>query len=186
MRLKILLFLLPLLLSPARALDFSGDDGLVQQCHQSLRKTLGGKALGVSGKSPVVRIIESDSPDAFVANKREIYITRGMLRLVEDSDELTFLMLHEMAHQQLDHELPSGFLDGESFLQRELAADELALQVLGETASSIDAASTLLTRLSKSRSSLPYLQKQTAIRLRNIESLRGEKHVIPSEKTLLP
>ena len=49
-----------------------------------------------------IRIIDSNEPDAYVANDT-IYITAGMLSFVQNDDELALVISHELAHITMDH-----------------------------------------------------------------------------------
>jgi hypothetical protein len=55
------------------------------------------------------RVIDSNEVNAFAAPNGYIYITKGMLNVVESDDELDFVIAHEMAHIEKKHAVISYY-----------------------------------------------------------------------------
>ncbi len=59
---------------------------------------------GVKACYPGIKIQATDDVNAF-ADGSKIYITKGMLKFVQDDDELALVIAHEMAHNTMGHAL---------------------------------------------------------------------------------
>lgn len=64
-------------------------------------------------------VLDSDEPNAFAMPGGQILITRGLLSLTENEDELAAILAHEIAHVALRH----GILSLQSYALTELAKE---------------------------------------------------------------
>lgn len=70
-----------------------------------------------------IRVIQSETINAFLQNATRIVITSSLLNNVRNSDELRYIMAHEMAHITLAHASPSS-------QHAEIEADTLAIHFM--------------------------------------------------------
>lgn len=98
---------------------------------------------------PHLVITADPLPNAYLRTSNEIVLSGGLLQVIEDPSELAFVIAHELGHLQLGH-LTSIHPDssGET-IERELAADRYAQQLLRQSGFSPGAPRTLLSRLSR-------------------------------------
>lgn len=50
-----------------------------------------------------IDIVDSEGPNAFVVRGGRIFVTTGLLRLLETENGLSMVLAHEWAHQHLRH-----------------------------------------------------------------------------------
>ncbi len=77
-----------------------------------------------TGRYAVV-VVKDEEPDAFAGAGGVFYVASGMLDLLEDEDELAFLLAHELAHVELDHSF--SVLSDRAYA--ELAAKQLNMDI---------------------------------------------------------
>ena len=77
-----------------------------------------------TGRYAVV-VVEDETPNAFAGAGGVFYVASGMLDLLEDEDELAFLLAHELAHVELDHSF--SVLSDRAYA--ELAAKQLGMDI---------------------------------------------------------
>ena len=78
---------------------------------------------------------------------RRIRITTGMLRFLEQDDELAFVVAHEVSHILLGH---AGAFDGASPGKAEAEADRLGIRIVSQAGFDTDIAARLPERLARS------------------------------------
>ena len=77
-----------------------------------------------TGRYAVV-VVEDETPNAFAGAGGVFYVASSMLDLLEDEDELAFLLAHELAHVELDHSF--SVLSDRAYA--ELAAKQLNMDI---------------------------------------------------------
>ena len=84
---------------------FLFNDGYLENYLQSILNSLYSKQI-IAGKRQGelnVRVLKNNSPNAFILPNGTMYVNVGLLSLLRNEDELKAVMLHEIAHFVLDH-----------------------------------------------------------------------------------
>ena len=97
-------------------------------------------------------LIASDSVNAFSLSSQSniayLYVTVGLLKFVDNDDQLASVVAHEISHIQLGHHLLRGANSAAQFNQRqELAADKYSIKLISNAGYKPSQAIKLLERL---------------------------------------
>jgi predicted Zn-dependent protease len=118
--------------SPPRgaARSLAEDRALLQQVAQRLNQAAQPFCQAELGRPCGFRLalVDSRDPNAFASGTGDIAVTTGMMRLVENADELAAVVAHEMAHHIADHVAEGGW---------RMQAGALAGALAGSVASAI-------------------------------------------------
>lgn len=110
------------------------------------------------GATPAVLVIPERSPNAFVTAVDEIVLSTGLLSAVGSTDELAFVLAHEMGHVALHHSRPNykaqlAFTGQRNsvhaLISHEVEADRFAVRLLMQSGYEPRAGLELLTRLQR-------------------------------------
>jgi predicted Zn-dependent protease len=94
---------------------------------------------GFTNRSTLV-VNNSEVPNAFARDQREVVISKGLLQRVVDTSEVAFIVAHECAHLALAHDTSGG-------VEAEVEADSLALRIVTELGFNPCSGSSVLRRL---------------------------------------
>lgn len=144
-----LAILFVLLIQPASA---EPSKELSYNAQSILHKIGGDDTHAFFGFQPGIKFVNSPAIDAFITREGKIHITRGFHELIGNNQaELAFLLAHEAAHRMLNHHRSARFQgsssDRKGHIRRELAADDLALQLLSEAGYDTSAGHSLLSKV---------------------------------------
>lgn len=94
-------------------------------------------------RTPKVTVFESREPNAFAEPDGSVSVSSALLSMTGPQNGLEFVLAHEIAHLKLGHHLPpegerKAFVTIEQQIAAELAADRLAIELLGGDADSVE------------------------------------------------
>ncbi len=91
------------------------------------------------GIAPSILLLPGTAPNAFVSDSEHIILTRGLVQIIENQDELAFVVAHELGHLKLGHlvqnsnalpALAERTVSHRQLIERELDADKFAVDLL--------------------------------------------------------
>lgn len=103
-----------------------------------------------------VHFAQSNLPNAFVNNNNLVTISSGLLESINTSEELTFVIAHELSHIILGHTKKPIDSNINSLILQEIIADKLAIQLMRMSNNPKGSGANLLKRLGDTP--LPYNQ----------------------------
>jgi Zn-dependent protease with chaperone function len=138
-------------------IDAKDPDPRLKRVKKLLHRLVGDDLNSFAGVTPDIHFSDESTPNAFVNEAHTIVLSEGLMKIVQNDDELAFVLAHELAHIALHHNRPSGHrshaLIGsgtalQGLIRREIAADRLALSILRSSGLDPDVGLALLERLS--------------------------------------
>ena len=108
-----------------------------------------------------VHFAQSNLPNAFVNKKHLVTISSGLLESIDTSEELTFVIAHELSHIILGHTKQPLDSNLDSLISQEISADKLAVQLMRMSKNPKSSGADLLKRLGNTP--LPYNQAKKLI-----------------------
>lgn len=122
------------------------------ECKHLLHQLVGDDLKAFAGVSPTILIAQNPLPNAFARGDATIVVTTGLLSQVKDTNELSFVLAHELGHL-MKHRTPRAvlaLLPGTSrlrtMLELEFEADSFALELLKNAGISPSVALSILER----------------------------------------
>ncbi|RMG42756.1 MAG: hypothetical protein D6719_05515 [Candidatus Dadabacteria bacterium] len=162
---------------------YSSMDRWQRYSEKLLHSLAGDDLIAFSGVNPVVNIVFEHKPNAFAEYPNKLIISNELINLTTSRDEYAFVLAHELAHFVLKHhshartKMLSYSNPSEAFqtyLNDELAADRLALNIMKSSGFKQSAAVSILKKLADYRSGdttprLASIYPTLAIRIHKLE-----------------
>jgi Zn-dependent protease with chaperone function len=104
--------------------------------------------------APAIHFTSDTTPSATTNSSNIIKISSGLMYKIDKREELAFVIAHEVSHLILGHtqgNKPSGL---QEFTDREIQADQLALQLLKEAKIDISGGLTILSKFENKSNNL--------------------------------
>jgi len=125
---------------------------------QTIHALCGDDVVAFLGFAPTITISNQRLPNAYAKGLGSIVITRGLFEQLQNSDELGFVLAHELGHLALHHNTkdPSALVPQQNqqqnsghkrSVQRELDADHFAAEMMRAVGMKVNSGVNLLRRL---------------------------------------
>lgn len=133
--------------NPNPSTDLSTENIWITQGQKILHHIAGDDTAAFFGVNPSLRLIRSPAVHASVSHNGTVFVSSGMLKLIETESEYAFIIAHEMAHILLGHHHTFATSPRDA-IATELQADSLAIELLRESGFEESSGAALLTRIS--------------------------------------